>query len=168
MRITFSLIVLCLSAVLFTSCNMFLRSSIKADGKQVPPDFGAEGDTLLVIEQAINSYDKYLHKHFKKRYSGPYIIILREEMFSDQYADTKKYKYVFGQDISVMEFRTRESYPIPERRECSKFFIMDRDTNKHYRTKRCSGRFAAPMKIYIEVIEKERKKNSAAALIPSI
>jgi hypothetical protein len=148
-----SVVVLFLMTMLF-SCGGLLKSSIKDDGKQIPPNFGKEDFTMLVLRKGQRSYDKYLEKNFKGNYFGSYVIIDAEELSRKQYDDKKKYRYVFSENK-----RNYYSTQGSNQGATAIFAVTDRLTNETYKTKFGTGAFASWMKAYIQALEKTRQKN---------
>lgn len=151
--------------ILLCSCVSTMKSSINDDGQQIPPNFGKEDVTLLVILKGTRSYDKYLEKNFAENYGGKYVIVDPMEARSQQYADKKKYRYIFDEDKTV----NIDTYGIYQGKTrvgtqnvssaTAKFQLVDRLTGEVYKTKHGTGAFSAWMKAYIQELEKARLKN---------
>src|SRR5215204_414817 len=155
---------------MFSSCGMIIRSYIKKDTENVPPDFGKGKTTILVIKHKQNGYNKKVDKLFKQNYTGDYILTTREEL-DNKYKDSINYRYVLDDDISVSKmyvttvttdrstgFSTRTTEP---RSSASRsFHIIDRKTNKIHDTGVSSGTsWKTILKTWLKKLDSERKKN---------
>ena len=84
---------------MLSSCGMIINSYIRKDSENVPPDFGKEKSTLLVVRER-QGYNKKLDKIFQKYYTGDYVFVDREEL-NTKYSDTSNYRYLIDDDISI-------------------------------------------------------------------
>ena len=155
-QITKTTALFCVLLNLF-SCAGVMKSSIKEDGEQIPPDFGKEDVTILVIQKGKRSYDKYLERNFKENYFGKYVIVDEVEANHTKYQDKRTYRYIFDEDKhTVIDGRgSIGSY--------AKFSLTDRLTGEIYKTKRGTGAFAAWMEAYVQALEKARQKNKTTS-----
>src|SRR6185295_8445459 len=82
MKSNYKLLLFILPAlVIFTSCGMIIKSYIRKDKENVPPDFGKEKTTLLVLNGR-NAYTRKIEKIVKDNYHGDYIFVNKEELDS--------------------------------------------------------------------------------------
>lgn len=153
----------------FSSCGMIIKSYIRKDTDNVPPDFGKEKTTLLVIKER-KGYNKKAEKIFKDHYSGAYIFITRAELES-KYTDAINYRYLLDDDISISKmyvttvttdrstgFQTRST--APQSSASRSFHVLDRKTNKIHDTGISSGTsWKKILKTYLKKLDAERKKN---------
>ena len=156
---------------MFSSCGMIIKSYIKKDTENVPPDFGKEKTTLLVIQER-KGYNKKVEKIVKDNYSGNYIFVTRAEL-ENKYADAMNYRYVLDDDISVSKmyvttittdrstgFQTRST--APQSSASRSFHVLDRKTNKIHDTGVSSGTsWKKILKTYLQKLDAERKKNGS-------
>ena len=84
---------------LFSSCGLIIKSYIRKDTENVPPDLGKEKTTMLVLQER-KSYTKKIEKILKDNYSGDYVFVTREEL-DTKYSDTLKYRYLLDDDILI-------------------------------------------------------------------
>jgi hypothetical protein len=145
---------LALAAMIFlSSCISTMKTTIRDDGKQIPPGFGKEESTLLVIRKGKRSYDKYLEKNFEEAYFGKYEIVEASSVDSKKYSDKKKYRYVFDEDKHTVN---RSAGSIPDNSTYAMFGVTDRVSGETYKTKHGTGAFSKWMKVYIQALEKAR------------
>jgi len=156
-----ALLLLCVTATIF-SCMGVMKSSIKEDGKQIPPEFGKEDVTILVIRKGKRSYDKYLEKNFQENYFGKYVIIDEMEVNHKQYQDKKKYRYIFDEDKHTENRGMGRSTDFGQS-TYAMFALTDRITGDVYKTKHGTGAFSAWMKAYVQALEKARQKNKLSS-----
>ena len=154
---------------MFSSCGMIIRSYIKKDTENVPPELGKDKTTLVVIQER-KGYNKKVEKIIKKYYTGDYIFASRNELYN-QYKDTINYRYLLDDDISVSKmykttittdrstgFQTRTT--TPQSSASRSFHILDRQTGKIYDTGVSSGTsWKTILKTWLQKLEDERKKN---------
>lgn len=152
---------------LFGCCLLFLfacmgvmKTGIKDDGVQIPPNFGKEDVTLLVIRKDKRSYDKYLEKNFKENYFGKYVIVSEAEVKENQFDDKKQFRYIFSEakQTDIIGHNRPGDYG---QNTYAKFGLTDRLTGQLYQTKNGTGAFSKWMKAYIQELEKTRTKNKS-------
>ena len=154
-KLFLNVLFLFLSVFAFEGCKSVYKSTIKDNGKQIPPEFGKVKTTILVIEKGRSTYDKYLEKNWEA-YTGDYVIINRDQLNSKKYSDLTKYKYIFDYDsrttntVSNGNIQSNEGYT---------FYLQDRADNKKYSSYLDSGVWSKLMKAYISKIEEVRIKN---------
>ncbi len=150
---------LALAAILLlSSCISTMKTTIRDDGKQIPPHFGKEEATLLVIRKGKRSYDKYLEKNFADNYFGKYEIVEEAFVSNKKYSDKKKYRYVFDEDKHTVN---RSAGSIPNSSTYAMFGVTDRLSGETYKTKHGTGAFSKWMKVYIQALEKARTNNKS-------
>jgi hypothetical protein len=67
--------------LVLVGCYGTSHMTFTKEGGQIPPDFGQQTDTLLVISHPDDwGYDHYLRNNFKDNYAGPYRIIRIKEV----------------------------------------------------------------------------------------
>ena len=152
-------VLLIFCATLLFSCVSMVKSSIKDDNKQIPPNFGKEDVTILVIRKGKRSYDKYLEKNFEENYFGKYVIIEAGDVNNKRYENKKKYRYIFDEDKHSQYIGSGRSsdYGLST---YAMFSLQDRITGEVYKTKHGTGAFASWMKAYIQALERTRQKNA--------
>jgi len=153
----------------FSSCGMIINSYIRKDTENVPPDFGKEKATLLVVRER-KGCNKKVDKIFQKHYTGDYIFIDREEL-DTKYSDTTNYRYLIDDDVSISKmyvttvttdrstgFQSRST--APQSSGSRSFHILDRKTRKIHDTGISSGTsWKKILKTYLKKLDSERKKN---------
>jgi len=154
---------------MFSSCGFIINSYIKKDTENVPPEFGKEKTTLLVVRER-KGYNKKVDKIFQKYYTGDYIFIDREEL-NTKYSDTINYRYLIDDDISTSRSEVTTMTRNPNtgmstrsnevRSSASRsFHILDRKTKKIHDTGVSSGTsWKKILKTYLKKLDSERKKN---------
>ena len=154
---------------MFSSCGFIINSYIKKDTENVPPEFGREKTTLLVVRER-KGYNKKVDKIFQKYYTGDYVFVEREEL-DTRYSDTTKYRYLIDDDVSISKMyvttvTTNRSTGIqsrstaPQSSASRSFHILDRKTKKIHDTGVSSGTsWKKILKTYLKKLESERKKN---------
>lgn len=172
MKIKTRIFFIALTAMLiFSSCGMVIKSYIRKDTENVPPDFGKEKTTMLVLQER-KGYNAKVEKILKDHYSGDYIFITREEL-NTKYSDTVKYRYLLDDDIILTrlavvttthttDLNTGFTRTETENRSTAgrSFHILDRKTNKIHDTGVSSGTsWKTILKTYLNKLDSERKKN---------
>lgn len=154
-----------------SSCGLIIKSYIRKDTENVPSDFGKEKTTLLVIQER-KGYNKKVDKIIKDHYSGPYVLIKRDEL-NNKYADKESYRYMLDDEIhitrsSVTTVTTNRSTGMSTRSTSPRssagrsFYVHDRKTNKYHNTGISSGTsWKKILKTYLQKLDKERKKNES-------
>ena len=112
MRNTYLLFVVLLLTL--SSCGGIIKSYISKDAENVPPDFGKQKTTLLVIEQK-KGYNKEVEKILNKYYSGEYAFVSKEDLTIKPYQDTIKYRYLLNDNLSITQAFTGSSVPVGPR-----------------------------------------------------
>lgn len=149
------------SLVLLTSCGFIIKSYIRKDDTNVPADFGAEKHPILVLKFK-KKYDKKIESDFKKYYKGEFLHISPEEL-NTTYADTSKYRYVFGQNLEIMSSThdITTGMPTSSGSGALSFHLYDRVKKKYYDTGVSSGvSWRTVERSYVKKIESVRAKNS--------
>ena len=145
-------------SILFLSCNTAVyKSTIKDNGKQIPPNFGVEKTTILLMEKGSSGYNTHLEENWDKYYTGKYEVVTKETLNNKKYADLKKYKYVFDYDIRIS--RGSDGSGRQQTYEGYSFYLIDRDDNKKYGTFLDAQAWNKLMKAYIIKLEEIRLKN---------
>jgi hypothetical protein len=156
---------------IFSSCGMIIKSYIRKDTENVPPDFGKEKTTMLVLQER-KGYTKKIKKILNDNYSGDYVFVTREEL-KTKYSDAEKYRYILDDDITITRrdvitithttdlntgFTTTDAQ---NRSTASRsFHILDRKSNKIHDTGVSSGTsWKTILKSYLKKLDSERKKN---------
>ena len=153
----------------FSSCGLIIKSYIRKDTDNVPPDFGKEKTTLVVIQER-KSYTKKVKKIFEGHYSGDYVFATWAEL-DKKYGDTINYRYILDDDVSVSKsyvttittdrstgFQTRST--APQSSASRSFHVVDRKTKKIHDTGVSSGTsWKKILKVYLKKLDTERKKN---------
>jgi hypothetical protein len=153
----------------FSSCGAIIKSYIRKDTENVPPDLGKEKTTILVIAEN-NSYTKKIAKIFKENYSGDYLFATRQEA-DNKYKDLIRYRYILDDDIDITRskvttttknVKTGISTKSSETRSSASrsFHIFDRKENKIFDTGISSGTYwKTILKTYLAKLEAARKEN---------
>ena len=154
---------------MFNSCGMIISSYIKKDTENIPPDFGKEKTTLLIVKHK-NNYNKKVDKITKKYYTGDYMLVPKEELTS-KYSDAENYRYILDDEITISSTRvttittnrqTGMSTPSSQVYSAGgrSFRIIDRKTEKTHDTGVSSGTsWKKILKTYLKKLESERNKN---------
>lgn len=156
---------------MFSSCGMIIRSYIKKDTENVPPDFGKEKTTLLVVEHK-NNYNKKVEKIIKKYYTGDYLLVPKDEL-TTKYNEAENYRYILDDEVTISSTRVttmttnrQTGISTPSSQVYSaggrSFRIIDRKTEKTHDTGVSSGTsWKLILKTYLKKIERARKENQA-------
>ena len=154
---------------MLSSCGMIINSYIRKDTENVPPDFGKEKTTLLVVRER-KGYNNKVDKIFQKYYTGDYIFVDRAEL-NTKYSDTINYRYLIDDEISISRssittMTTNTSTGISTRSNevrssaSRSFHILDRKTKKIHDTGVSSGTaWKKILKTYLKKLDSERNKN---------
>jgi hypothetical protein len=155
---------------IFSSCGMIIKSYIRKDTENVPPDLGKEKTTMLVLQER-KGYTKKIKKILNDNYSGDYIFITREEL-DTRYSDTDKYRYLLDDEILVSRGPSVTTHTTDMNTGFTRsntqtsgsagrsFHILDRNTKKKYDTGVSSGTsWKTILKTYLKKLDSERKKN---------
>jgi len=136
-----------------TSCiRSIAQKNLTVEKGAIPPDFGRDSSTLLVIKSGKNSYDKYLNKNFKA-YEGLYQMVNRNEI-NTLYQDSIKFRYVFDYNLEN-KYVSGSSSGMNVR----KFLVYDRITDRNYKAPLTSSFFSKIMKAYIHNLNKAIENN---------
>ena len=168
MKITYLFFIVIILAL--SSCGAIIKSYIRKDDDNVPPDFGKQKTTLLVLEQK-KGYNKTIKQIFTKYYTGEYVFVSKEDLDSKPYQDTIMYRYLLNDNLSINRALTSSTISVGARAGQSSsqmvstagrsFRIIDRKTKKVNDTGISSGSsWKAILKEYLKKLDKERKKNS--------
>ena len=154
---------------MLSSCGMIINSYIRKDTENVPPDFGKEKTTLLVVRER-KGYNNKVDKIFQKYYTGDYIFVDRAEL-NTKYSDSINYRYLIDDEISISRssittMTTNTSTGISTRSNevrssaSRSFHILDRKTKKIHDTGVSSGTaWKKILKTYLKKLDSERNKN---------
>lgn len=154
---------------MLSSCGMIINSYIRKDTENVPPDFGKEKTTLLVVRER-KGYNNKVDKIFQKYYTGDYIFVDRAEL-NTKYSDSINYRYLIDDEISISRssittMTTNPSTGISTRSNevrssaSRSFHILDRKTKKIHDTGVSSGTaWKKILKTYLKKLDSERNKN---------
>ncbi len=151
------------------SCGAIIKSSINKDDSNVPPEFGRQKSTLLVLSHG-NGYNSKVEKIIKKSYSGEYSFVSKQELTNKPYNDTIKYRYLLNDNISTDRTFTGSTYSVGSKAgqqtnemtstAARSYYITDRKTNKVFGTDISSGTsWKKILQVYLKKLDTERKKN---------
>ena len=155
--------------LMLSSCGGIIKSYIRKDAENVPPDFGKQKTTLLVLEQK-QGYNKDVEEILNKYYSGEYLFVSKEDLNIKPYQDTITYRYLLNDNLSMNQALTGSSVPVGARAgqqtnqmvstASRSFHIIDRKTKKVHDTGVSSGAsWKTVLKAYLMKLDEERKKN---------
>ena len=160
------------SLFLLNSCGIIIRSYIKKDTDNVPPDFGKGKTTILVVNRK-NHYNKKVDKIIRNHYTGDYMFVSKEEL-DNKYKDAEDYRYILNDEITVSGSRvttittdrstgiSTRSTPALQAAAGRSFFIIDRKTGKSHSTGVSSGTsWKLILKTWLKKLDSERKKNES-------
>lgn len=127
----------------------------------LPPDFGKEETTLLIVMKDRNSFDKYLKKHFKSNYNGEYEFVLPDELSKKPYTNHDKYLYAFRCE-AVHETETRYSSRTNSHKTLTikkyLFYIVNMKEREPYKSNYKSSSFGKHIEAYSLALERKRIK----------
>lgn len=139
------------------------RKTFTVENNAIPPDFGKEPTTLLVILRESKGYNRWAKKAVRKKYFGEYVFITRADLEKEEYKDTTKYRYLFDYAAGS----TGSSYGYTStgvRYETTlvfkKYYVYDLKTGKTYKSGAEFTNYGEAMKAYFENLEAIRKANS--------
>ena len=144
--------------LLLVACYGTSHMTFTKEGGQIPPDFGQQTDTLLVLSHPDDwGYDHYLRNNFKDNYAGPYRIIRVKEISA---FPPERYRFVFEHSLNYSSQQTvggpndghRFTYASSD-----VFYIRDRKTKLDYVTKSSSA-YSKLMRAYIQALSATLQK----------
>ncbi len=149
--------------ILFLSTIFLLLSTnfgftIKSPDDVVPPDFGKEPTTILVLETPRNNVNKAIESAFEKSYTGTIQLISMEDFKNKNYSDMKKYHYCFMTNIKLIEATGMGNSRIPATYEYS-YVLLDRETSKTYGFDYGSNSWKNLLKKYVKKLEEAKQAN---------
>ena len=136
------------------SCTSLLKSTIKEDGRQIPPNFGKLKTTILVVKHSGKRDNKALDKNWGKYYKGNFIFVKSEEIKDAKYNNLINFQYIF--DDVERSFTTTDNKHLG----AASFYLYDRKEGRNYSLNAESGLYSTLLKAYIEKLEQVRSKNS--------
>lgn len=139
------------------------RKAFTIKNHAIPPNFGKEPTTLLIILRDRKGYNKWVKKAVKNNYFGEYVFVTREDLEKEEYKNTTKYRYLFDYaDGSKRQVTATNSSGIsyPTTITFKQYFIMDLKTNFVYKSGAEFSYFSEAMKAYFENLEATRKTNA--------
>lgn len=148
-----------------SSCGIIVRemakSEMTAENGAIPTRFGKSDEVLVCVLKGEKSRDRYMKKHIEAEYKGKYIFVLEDELSSDEYKDTNKYRYEFNHDTKVRQVSTVGSDGFPDKTTVSSawYYIKDRKTQKKYSGGMGSSFHSKLIKAYVMNLEKLRTAN---------
>jgi hypothetical protein len=151
---------------LLTSCGALVKSKaiskIKTENEAIPPDFGKDETTLVCVITGKKSYDKYMEKHVLNEYHGKYEFVLRQELSSEKYKNTLKYRYVF--DLNKLNYSSSSYNSSLNKYEnntitTASYYIIDRKENITYKSPMTSSFFSKLIQAYMINLETVRLEN---------
>jgi hypothetical protein len=120
----------------------------------VPPEFNMNNDTLIIAATGNPFYSMSMKKHFKKSYTGEFIIV---KNIGEHAIDHCRYVFYEGTGSVQAGGKTRlpgdpSSHQMTTH---SNFYILDRKTNKEY----LNPNIASPklIKAYIKGLDEARQ-----------
>jgi hypothetical protein len=160
----FLFLVIYIFSVSITLSSCFIGKSIEAshmkqefteENDAIPPDFGKDNSTLLVILQGRNSYDNYVKRAVKNNYNGKYILVLSTDYYSGDYTDVNEYRYLFDYTNGSTS-STTFSNGMSASSTAKRYYIKDRLKDKMYQCGAEFGFFAKALEIYFQNLESKR------------
>ena len=153
-----NLLIILLTILLFTSCGVDKDLVFKNNDKIIPQDFGAKKSTILVVKYGKRGIDKYIIKGFEKNYQGDFIVVEREDLYSNQYKDFQKYRYEF-----TLEDDYRPGSFVAGGRQGQEFNynanLTDRVKGKIYKTIKSTNNFGDLVAAYAKQLNEIRIQN---------
>ena len=155
MRITY----LPFIVLLFTlsSCGAVIKSHIRKDPENVPPDFGKQKTTLLALEQK-KGYNNKVEKILKKNYSGEYVFVSQEALNIQPYQGTIKYRYLLNDNLSMSQAFTGSSNQMVSTASRSFRIIYCKSKKVHDTGVSSGASWKAVLKAYLKKLDDARKR----------
>ncbi|WP_207497145.1 hypothetical protein [Aridibaculum aurantiacum] len=134
--------------------------SISANETAVPPDFGKEQTTLLVLNTDHTHINRTIHSSIEKFYTGPFEMVDPTMINSSKYSDRQKYRYMFRTTV-----RYTEAVNMGMSRMAPSFTfnydVVDRLQGKQYGNAKSTGTYKNWIETYVKRLEQVRIANEA-------
>lgn len=157
--------------VLITTQSCFIaKSAARSDARKkftvennaIPPDFGKEPTTLLIVLRDNKGYNKWTKKAVKKKYHGEYVFVTREDLEKEEYKNTTKYRYLFdyadgSTGSHFVTNSTGNTYITTFK--FKQYYVMDLKNNITYKSGAEFSFYGEAMKVYFENLEALRVAN---------
>ena len=168
---------LTLTLLTLSSCGALVKSKATkyatVEKGAIPSDFGANNTIVLFVTSGKKSYDKYLKSNIRKVYRGNYELVSKEELKSNKYSDTDKYRYAFDFKKVFYSYHSNNSVIYGQSAntgmknatgQVRRFAITDRTDNKDYVMSMTSGYWSKLQRMYLKNMEEVRAKNNESTL----
>jgi hypothetical protein len=168
MKKIFTITLLIFISIQFTACLGALIEStteknVTVEKGAIPPDFGKDNSTLLIITHSNKSSEKKtIDKIASKNYHGKYEVLTRKEFDNEQYNNLEKYRYILFMDEGVGgnittrtttgNLTTIDNSPTTTYR----YSIVDRKENKDYKCPVNGTLYTKIIEGYMVNLEKQR------------
>lgn len=153
------------TCLLCSSCGILVKNMATKNAAiergAIPPDFGKQSSTLLVLLHKSKSFNRHLKKRVKKEYNGDYQFVSEEELENDAaFQDKDKYRYLFRHNQFSREYNNPD--PMATRAKSiptTQFMVIDRKEEKTYYCQFTSGMFSKYIQGYMISLERVRQSN---------
>jgi|SRR6185312_3311885 len=141
--------------IFLTSPGLFAQDvPITVESGIIPPEFNINNDTLIIASSGNPFYDMSMKKHFKKNYTGPFVL---SKGFGGHSVENCRYVLYEGTSNTTITYidgpKKGKSRNMTGH---GSFYILDRKTNKGYN----NPNIASPklIKAYIKGLDEARQK----------
>ncbi|CAM1344184.1 hypothetical protein [Tenacibaculum amylolyticum] len=149
---------------LLNSCGAITKatanSKLTEEKGAIPPDFGKD-DGILIFITHHRSYNKYLKKNVKKIYKGKYEFVTESEFLEkEKYKNVDNYRFIFDYNYQSA------GYNYAKQRDylysVKKFSILDRKTEKLYKSPMTSSFWSKLQKVYLKKLNEKITKEQGS------
>lgn len=139
--------------VLFSSCSLLVQGVAKAKFTEekgaIPPDFGKEKTSLVVI-LTLEPYNSKIKKIVQKKYHGLHEFVPSYDLNEKKYSDTTFYRFCFEYGTGSTYYDGGATFTT------KKFLIYDRVERRKYFSKFSSSWWGAMARAYLSNLEEKR------------
>ncbi|WP_281990086.1 hypothetical protein [Aquimarina aggregata] len=152
------IVFLILFSFLLSSCGAITKSvankKLTEEKGAIPVEFGKDDTTTMIFITHHRSYNKYLKKNVKKIYKGKYEFVTESEFLEDEkYKNTDIYRFIFDYNYQSA------GYNYSKQRDylysVKKFSILDRKTEKLYKSPMTSSYWSKLQKVYLQKLNEK-------------
>jgi|GEM_PF-1564875 hypothetical protein len=144
-----------LIALLLVFTTAASAQKVFRDQDPVPPDFGKDPGTLLVVRSTMKSLNKALLEVFTEYYKGPFKVIDPEDLAKPEYADHAIYRYTFNTVIGFIPASGSGDNRMPASNTYT-YYVFDTVTGKRNGLDFEGAAFKGLMKDYAKKLEEVR------------
>lgn len=132
-----------------------MKSEYSEENNAIPPEFGKDPETVLLLKFVGSGRDRFLKKAAKRNYDGPYEIVESGVSANKKFPDKEKYRYIIEHEMGTGYTITNASGRSTSG-AFKRYYVYDRLEDKKYSSGAEFTFYAKGLRVYLDALNKKR------------